>query len=77
MNVLKKKELEGKVEELEHALAQVKGELAKIEEQEQHDAIDNLDGLMKQMDNKWENIRDFWPFVVEELHELMAKYKKS
>ena len=74
---MKKQELETQIEELETALLQLKTKLRAIEQQEQHDAIDNLDTYLQSMDHKWENIRNFWPIVLEELRDIFSKREQG
>ncbi|HBG31792.1 hypothetical protein [Candidatus Macondimonas diazotrophica] len=73
----KKQDLETKIEELETAISGLKTQLRQIEVEEQHQAIDNLDEYLAMMDNKWENLREFWGIVSSELRELFGKSNKS
>jgi ATP/maltotriose-dependent transcriptional regulator MalT len=72
MNI-KKQELELQIEELEAALVALKTQLKEIEKQEQHDAIDHLDEHLQMLDHKWDNLRTFWPLVLQELRDLLGK----
>ncbi len=66
-------ELRKKISELEESLSELKVQLKKQEEAAQHEAIDNLEEYLYQVDNKYENLRELWPRVVAELKELMSK----
>ena len=70
---IKRQELEHKIEEMEAALATLKQQLNQAVEEEQHESIDHLDEHLQDMDHKWENIRDFWPIVVNEFRERFGK----
>ncbi len=72
MNI-KRRELEQKIEEMEAAITELKRQLNQAVEEEQHDSIDHLDEHLQEMDHKWENIREFWPFVVSEFRERFGK----
>lgn len=74
---IKKQELETQIEELESALAHLKARLKELEKQEQHDAIDHLDEHLKMLDHKWDNLREFWPLVLQELREFLNKPGKD
>jgi chromosome segregation ATPase len=65
-----KEELEKKISELEESLSELKRQLHQQEEKEQHEAIDNLELYLEQIDNKYENLRNFWPIVVDELRDF-------
>ena len=69
----KKQELNAQIEEMETTLSNLKIQLAKIEQQEQHTAIEDLDNYLQAMDNKWDNLRSFWPLVLDELRGLLNK----
>ena len=62
----KRRELEQKIGEMEAQLNQAVAE-------EQHESIDHLDDHLQEMDHKWENIRDFWPIVVQEFRDRFGK----
>ncbi|NKQ41111.1 MAG: hypothetical protein HF962_06030 [Sulfurovum sp.] len=66
-------QLREKISELEESLSELKVQLKKQEEVAQHEAIDNLEEYLHQVDNKYETLRDLWPMVVAELKELMSK----
>ncbi|MEE2730209.1 MAG: hypothetical protein VYA55_05270 [Pseudomonadota bacterium] len=69
----KRRELEQKIGEMEAALAQLKLQLNQAVAEEQHESIDHLDDHLQEMDHKWENIRDFWPIVVQEFRDRFGK----
>ncbi|RLU02019.1 hypothetical protein [Ketobacter sp.] len=69
----KRRELEQKIGEMEAALAQLKQQLNQAVAEEQHESIDHLDDHLQEMDHKWENIRDFWPIVVQEFRDRFGK----
>ena len=76
----RKQELQSRIEELEESLTELKGKLRKVEEDEQHAAIDNLEFYLEEVDSKYEKLRDFWSIVVDELRELfddLTSDKKS
>jgi len=63
-------ELERKICELEESLSELKLQLRQQEENQQHEAIDHLESYLEQIDSKYENMRNFWPIVVDELRSL-------
>jgi uncharacterized coiled-coil protein SlyX len=67
-----KQSLETKISELEETLAQLKKQLQKETEAEQHAAIDNLDVYFEAVNNKFKNLQDFWPILRDELKALFA-----
>lgn len=66
-------ELEHKIEALEVRLTELKRRLKEVESAEQHDAINHLDEYLQEVDHEYDGIRIFWPEVVKELRELLAK----
>ncbi len=66
-------QIKEKIFDLEESLNVLKDQLKEQEEELQHKAIDNLEKYLLQVDNKYENLRDFWPMVVSEIKELWAK----
>ena len=72
MNDTRKQELQSRIEELEKSLSELKGQLVQEEEKEQHAAIDNLEAYLEVVDKKYENLRDFWSIVVDELRGIFG-----
>ena len=68
----RKKELEGKITDLEESLSNLKEKLNKEQEEEQHEAIDHLDEYLKEIDHRYSNLRDFWAILGDELKELFS-----
>ena len=73
----RKEELQNRIEDLEESLAELKGKLRKLEEDEQHAAIDNLEVYLDAVDNKYANLRDFWSTVADELRDLLNGFKSD
>ena len=68
-----KQSLEEKIVELEDTLAELKKQLKKQTEADQHAAIDQLEQYLDQIDNKYQNLQDFWQILREELSEMFSK----
>lgn len=68
----KRQELEARIADMEADLGGLKARLRALEEQEQHEAIDNLDQYLQAMDHKWDNLREFWGLVLDELRARFA-----
>lgn len=73
----RKQELQSHIEDLEESLAELKVKLRKIEEDEQHAAIDNLEVYLEAVDNKYDNLRNFWSTVGDELRDLFGGLKND
>lgn len=69
----RKNELEQKINDLELSVSELKFQLKLQEEKEQHEAIDNLEVYLDQVDNKYENLRIFRSIIAEELREFFNK----
>ncbi|MEE4379271.1 MAG: hypothetical protein V2J55_17430 [Candidatus Competibacteraceae bacterium] len=69
---ISRKSLEDKICELEETLTHLKQQLQKQEEADQHKAIDNLDQYLGAIDSKYNNLKDFWQIVRQELAELFS-----
>ncbi|MBL4903860.1 MAG: hypothetical protein JKY62_14580 [Desulfocapsa sp.] len=70
-----KHELNNRISDLEDSLKQLKTQLHRLEEDEQHEAIDNLEIYLEQIDHKYDNLRSFWGVVANEFRELFGKSK--
>ncbi len=70
--VSRKQVLEQKVNDLEETLAQLKQQLQREIETEQHAAIEELESYLDQVNNKYANLQGFWQVLREELSELLA-----
>ncbi|GJL50208.1 hypothetical protein [Candidatus Nitrospira salsa] len=68
----RKHALEQKVEELEETLLQLKQQLKKEREAEQHEAIEQLEVYLDQVNNKYSNLQGFWQLLRKEISELLA-----
>jgi chromosome segregation ATPase len=73
----KKQELEHHISELERSIAELKSQLHQLEEADQHEAIDNLEAYLAEMENRWDGLREFWPIVQTELVEMFIKMKRD
>ncbi|WP_447968674.1 hypothetical protein [Nitrospira sp. M1] len=67
----RKQALEQKVDELEDTLLQLKQQLKKEREAEQHEAIDHLEEYLEQVNNKYANLQGFWKVLRKEIAELL------
>jgi hypothetical protein len=72
-----KDELSNRISDLEDSLKQLKTQLHHLEEGEQHEAIDNLEIYLEQIDHKYDNLRSFWGVAVNEFRELFGKSKND
>ena len=68
-----KQKLEIKIDELEDSIAQLKKYLRELEEEEQHDAIDKLELFLQQIDHKYDNLKDFWGAVADEIRDFFNR----
>ena len=71
--VSRNQQLRKKISDIEESLSTLKEQLKKQEEKAQHDAIDNLESYLEQVDNKCENFSTLWTMVREEIQELFKK----
>lgn len=71
-NTLRQQELHEKIAELELSLSELKQQLKQLEVDEQHRAIDHLEIYLEQVDHKYENLRNFWPILLEEFRNLFG-----
>ncbi len=69
----RKKELESKITDLEDSLTNLKQQLNKEKEEEQHEAIDNLDDYLEEIDHKYTNLKDFWSILGKEIKGLFSR----
>ncbi|MDA8017670.1 MAG: hypothetical protein MPN21_09505 [Thermoanaerobaculia bacterium] len=69
----RKEELSNRIQELETALGGLKSQLHEIEEIEQHEAIDNLERYLDQVDHKFRNLGDLWTLLVDEMKGLFGR----
>ncbi len=72
-----KKELESKIVDLEKSLSKLKKKLNEEQIEEQHEAIDNLDVYLDEIDHKYSNLRDFWSIIRTEIKEFFTKRSKD
>lgn len=70
--ISRKHELTSRISDLEESLEKLKLQLDHLEEDEQHEAIDNLEIYLEQIDHKYDNLRSFWAVVVNEFQELFG-----
>ena len=73
----KKKKLEEKITDLEESLSNLKSQLNKEQLEEQHEAIDNLDVYLDEIDHRYSNLKDFCSILGQELKELFSKQSES
>jgi len=73
LEISSKQELDNRIADLEESLQQLKMQLNHLEEDEQHEAIENLEMYLEQIDNKYDNLRSFWSVVVHEFQELFKQ----
>ncbi len=78
-NIISRKQiLEQKVAELEETLTQLKRQLQREIEAEQHEAIDELENYLDMVNNRFANLQGFWQLLREEVSELLkSKNKKN
>ncbi|MEM7009163.1 MAG: hypothetical protein AAF462_08525 [Thermodesulfobacteriota bacterium] len=69
----RKKELEAKITDLERSLANLRTKLNEEQLEEQHQAIDNLDVYLDEIDHKYSHLKDFWTILTRELKELFGR----
>ena len=67
----RKQTLEQKIDELEDTLAKLKQELKREVENEQHEAIDQLEIYFDRVNSKFSNLQDFWHLLREEIFALL------
>ena len=72
-----KKELETKIVDLEKSLSKLKKKLNEEQIEEQHEAIDNLDVYLDEIDHKYSNLRDFCSIIGTEIKEFFIKRSKD
>ncbi|WP_028292572.1 hypothetical protein [Oceanobacter kriegii] len=68
-----KAELENKIANLEARLVDLKDRLARIEQTEQHDAVEHVDEYMEVLDREFASLREYWPVALQELQKLFKK----
>ena len=73
----KKLKLQDYIEELESSLADLKQQLHCIEQEEEHAAINNLEIYLVTIDNKYENLKDFWIIISKEWQNLFGSHDKK
>lgn len=69
----RKKELEGKITDLEESLSKLKEQLNKEQQEEQHEAINHLEEYLEEVAHRYANLKDFWSIIGQELKELFSK----
>lgn len=74
---MRKKELKvlkEKISDLEGSLSELKRRLKQNERNAQHEAIDNLEFYLEQVDRKYVNLRSFWAILAAELRMLFRRF---
>lgn len=71
------KELEAKITDLEESLSNLKKKLNKEQIEEQHEAIDNLDVYLDEIDHKYSNLKDFWSILGSEIKDIFSKRSEN
>lgn len=69
----RREQLSSRIQELESALEGLKGQLREIQEMEQHEATDNLEHYLGQVDHKLRNLGDLWTVIVDELKGIFQR----
>ncbi|MDO6462195.1 hypothetical protein Q4485_15905 [Granulosicoccaceae sp. 1_MG-2023] len=69
----RKHALQVKIEEMEASLRGLREQLREEEEGEQHEAIEDLEKYLGDIDNKYSNLRDFWLVIREEFKALLQE----
>lgn len=72
---VRKKELQNTISELEAHLAELRERLFDIEQEQQHDAIDNLEEYLQSVDHKYDDMRCLWDAVLEEVQLFLQRSK--
>ena len=70
-------QLRKKISDLEESLSTLKQQLKEQEEEAQHDAIENLETYLSQVDNKYENLRSLWSIIKDEIQEMFNKNQSN
>ncbi|MBV1874118.1 MAG: hypothetical protein KUG80_05025 [Gammaproteobacteria bacterium] len=73
----KKLELQNYIEELESSLLKLKQQLDRLEQEEQHTAINNLEGYLLTVDHKYENFKNFCSIIPNEWRSLFGGNDKK
>ena len=68
-----KKELEDQILVLEESLVELKAQLKKVEETQQHEAIDNLEKHLEFIDSKYDHVKLLWKAMGNELRQIFSK----
>jgi len=68
----RRESLETRIADLEDTLSRLKAELRAEEESEQHAAIDRLEEMFGELDNRYGNLRDFWSILRAEVRDLFT-----
>ncbi|MEA1919344.1 MAG: hypothetical protein U9N52_05840 [Campylobacterota bacterium] len=69
--------LEQQIEDLEDSLGKLKEQLKKVEEENQHELIENLEDYFSVINNRFANLQGFWHLLKEELKEMHNKEKNG
>ena len=77
MSEKNKEELERKITDLEKSLSNLRKKLNEEQIEEQHEAIDNLEVYLDEVDHKYSNLRDFWSILGNEIKEFFSKRSKG
>lgn len=67
----RKGELELSIAELEANLSELRKRLSEIEKERQHEAIDNLEEYLLQLDGKYETMKRLWGAVRNEVRQIL------
>ncbi len=73
----RKKELKAKITDLEESLSKLKNKLSEEQIEEQHEAIDNLNLYLDEIDHKYSNLRDFLSILGAEIKEIFSKKSRN
>jgi len=66
----RRQELEQRITQLERSLEQLKAQLKKETEADQHQAIDQLENYFNEVDDRFAHLSDFWGSMLEEFHSI-------
>ncbi|MEA1953394.1 MAG: hypothetical protein U9O24_03285 [Campylobacterota bacterium] len=69
--------LEQQIDDLEDSLGKLKEQLKKVEDEDQHELIENLEDYFSVINNRFANLQGFWQLLKEELKEMFNKEKNG
>ncbi|WP_317932111.1 hypothetical protein [Halioxenophilus sp. WMMB6] len=67
--------LEHKIVQLESTLVEMKFELQKLEEAEQHVMVDHLEDCLAEVDQRFYRLKDFGELLMVDLKKLLHRHK--